>query len=695
MRSSLGLFVCMAVLIAPAIGRAQEKTVAMEDIVVTATKTEEHRQDIPNAVILIDRADIEESPATSLGDLLSSELGIDWRSYGGYGGAAETIKIRGFSANGTQVFVNGISVNSPSLGSADVGRIALNSIKRIEVVKGSGSLLYGTGTMGGTINIITKRPQRDKIDLKASAGYGTQATYVLSAEHGMYAFGDFGYYLTASRRETDGFRSNSDLVHDDISLNLILDKGDALDIQLYGDIVDREYGSPGAQPLSGTVPYQNNGQWLYDAESAELLDRGEDLDKHLVLNVKGEPLDWLGYGLKGTYSHMKNYFYNRMNFGATIPGTKSWTTNEVHGLEGNLTFRPLAGASLLVGGEYKDYDWENETNDVDTFGHDVAGTSATTTDKITTKGAYAEAQYRPFDLAKFLLGFRHENHSQFGYVDLPRYGLVINPLDKTVLKLSHGKHYNAPTPNDLFWPADTWGTVEGNPNLLPEDGWHSDITLEQSLLQDKLFLSLTYFQWDLDNKITWAPDSTGKYTPQNLREYNAKGAEIGARIGPWENMKVALSYTYTDAEEEAQAYTKQQWWFPVDYQYNWVKRRAADTPRDQFKCSLTWWSAFDLTATATARYTGDRVWYRTQYTVSPATETVEYNMAAYWTMDLKLEQRLWQHWLVTLQGNNLFDEKYDTYLTTFLNDATGASPTPTIGYPGAGSSFYGSVTYEF
>ncbi len=698
MRNSLGLFVCIAVLIAPAIGRAQEKTVAMEEIVVTATKTEEKRQDVPNPVILMNRADIEESPANSLGDLLGNELGIDWRSYGNYGGAAETINIRGFSGNATQVFVNGISMNSPSLGTADVGRISLNSIERIEVVKGSGSLLYGTGAMGGTINIITKRPQRDKIDLKANAGYGSQNTYQLSVEHGRYAFGDFGYYLTANRRETDGFRSNSDLVHNDVSLNLILDKGNALNVQLYGDIVDREYGVPGPKPPEGTVPFQNSGQWLYDTESAELLDRGEDQDQHLVLNVKGEPLDWLGYSLKGDYSHMKNYFYNRYynSFANTIPGTKSWTTNEVQGLEGNLNFKPLEGANVLVGGEYRDYDWGNEGNDLDTFGNDVAGSASSTTAKVTAKGAYAEAQYRPFDLAKFLLGIRHENHSQFGHVNLPRYGLVINPLDKTVLKLSHGKHYNAPTLNDLFFPVIPF-MGGGNPDLVPEDGWHSDISLEQSLLQEKVFLSLTYFQWDLDNKIQWAPDTTGAWYPENLRGYNANGFEVGTKIGPWANMLLALNYTYTDAEEESQAYSKQDYGsFPTfipDFQYTWVKRRATNTPRDQFKGSLTWWSAFNLTAMATVRYVGDRVWYRTETTVYPNTETVEYNMAAYWTVDLKLEQRFWKHWLVSFQGNNLFDEEYDTHLTDFSNDATGVKPT--VGYPGAGRSFHGGVTYEF
>ena len=61
--------------------------------------------------------------------------------------------------NATQVLVNGINVGSPSLGIADIGKIPIDNIERIEIVKGSGSLLYGSGAMAGTVNIITKRPE--------------------------------------------------------------------------------------------------------------------------------------------------------------------------------------------------------------------------------------------------------------------------------------------------------------------------------------------------------------------------------------------------------------------------------------------------------------------------------------------------------------------------------------------------------
>lgn len=150
MKKWLGcLAVCMALFV-PGLSQAEdaqkdkEMVSTMEEVVVTATKTEEQRKDIPNSVIIKDAIDIEESPATTLGELLANEPGIDWRTYGDFGGASGEIHIRGMSGNATAIFVNGLNINSPSLGTSDVAKIPLNSIERIEVVKGSGSLLYGS-----------------------------------------------------------------------------------------------------------------------------------------------------------------------------------------------------------------------------------------------------------------------------------------------------------------------------------------------------------------------------------------------------------------------------------------------------------------------------------------------------------------------------------------------------------------------
>ncbi|MCX5854790.1 MAG: TonB-dependent receptor [Deltaproteobacteria bacterium] len=674
-------------------GGSQENAVMLEAVIVTATKTPEKRRDIPNSVVIVDKKDIQASGAKSVGDLLSNELGIDWRTRGNYGGAKEEIKIRGMESNATQVFVNGVNVNSPSLGDADVSKIPLNNIERIEVVKGSGSLLYGSGAMAGTVNIITKRPQKDKMVLKAEAGYGSQNTYRLSAEQGMFLAGDFGYYLTAGRSETDGFRDNSDLRHNDVSLKLVLDKKEAIDISLYGDYVDRTFGLPGVKPPEGTRDYYRSGVKFYNSEASSLLNKGGDKDGHLVLEVKGKPLKSLGYNLKGHYANMDGYNYTR--YESTGKGKEDWVTNQVLGADGSLDIHPIDGATLLLGGEYKDFDWKSQSYGLDASGSPISET--TTKARVFTKGAFAEGQYRPSQYWKALAGVRHEVNSMFGSENLPLFGLIINPFDTTAFKINHGKHFLAPSLNQLFWPEDAMG--RGNPDLKPEIGWHTDVTAEQSFLDNKIFMTVSYFHWNVDDKIQWVMDTTGVSSPINLAGYKADGLEAGVRIGPYYDFTLALNYTYTDAEEENRAYTRQDYTTP-DIRYALVKRRAAYTPDHQFKGDLIYRSTIGLTMTATARYMSDRVMYQTEKitTTGVNTKTVTYTLDPYWTMDLKMEQRLYKHWILSLSGNNLFDKAYDTYLATFT-DRSKASTDPgrtvMCGYPGAGRSIFAGVAYEF
>ncbi len=672
--------------------KSPETIVTMQEVVVTATKVPEKRNDIPNAVIIIDQNDIQMSGAKSLGELLANEPGIDWQTYGNYGGASQEIHIRGMRGNASQVLVNGMNIGSPSLGVADMGKLALDNIERIEVVKGSGSVLYGSGAMAGTVNIITKAPQRDKMDLKIGAGYGSQNTYRIAAENGMFVAGDFGYYLTAGRTETDGFRDNSWLRQNDVSIKMVLDKRDTLNVSLYGDYIDRDYGMPGVKPPEGTHDYYIDGEKFYNSESAALLDNSTDKDGHIVLNVKGEPLSWFGYNLKGFYTNMENNNYVRYAFDGT--GAENWVTNKVLGADGHMDIYPFEGIKVLLGGEYKDFDWENRNDSLDKTGSST-GAESTTKANVFTKGVFAEIEYRPSLYGKVLAGIRHENHSAFGSENLPLFGIVINPVETTALKISHGKHFLAPTLNDLYWPADPY--TKGNSALKPEIGWHTDVTIEQSLLKDKLFMTLSYFHWNVDDKIQWEPDSQGVWCPINLAGYEANGIEAGIKIGPLYDLLLALSYTYTDAEEENRAYTKQDYGWPPDvppdFQYTMVKRRATMTPENQFRGDLTYQNKSGLTATATVRYVGDQLVYNTESTTYPETKTVTYTIDAYWTADLKIKQRLYKHWTLSLSCDNLFDQEYDTHLSSFTDQTT--FKTTMSAYPGAGRSVFAGVTYEF
>jgi len=678
--------------------KKQMKT--LDEVVVTATKTEETRRDVPNAVILYDQYDIENLPAIGIGELMANDPGIDWRTQGDSGGAAQTIHIRGMSSNATQVFINGVNINSPSLGLAEVGRLPVNNIGNIEVVKGSGSLLYGTGAMGGTVSIFTKRPTRDRVELKVEGGAGTQKTYHAGFENGLFFTNAMGYYLTGSYNETDGFRSNSDLDHKDVSLNLVLDRGEKFDLGLYGQYLDREFGRPGVKPPEGTEIYFVDGVAVYNSESASLLDRGADEDGLLVMNANIRPNDMLDITILADITSTESYNYlryvNSFSVPATLPGAESWTSNTVYEIEGDVDIVFSDKGDLLLGAEYLRYDWENESVDLDGSGERLEDSRKIIDADLHSTGIYGELHYQLSAPLNILAGVRYEDNSEFGSETLPRFGMVATFWQNTALKISSGKHFRAPTPNDLFWPDD--GFSKGNPELLPETGYHSDVTWEQSLQSDRIFFSASYFHWTIDDKIQWEPDSNGIYTPDNLRSFEADGFEAGIKFQPMASIQFGLDYTYLDAEEESRAYTVMDYgWppdFPPNFEFDWVKRRAAYTPKHLFKAALTYFTDFGMTVSAVARYTGDRVTYRTETDGSyPDTKTVAYELDSYWTFDMQLVQEIMENFQVTLVGTNLFDEEYDTFLDSFTDYST--FTTTVEGFPGAGRSVFVKLAYAY
>ena len=143
-------------------------------MIVTATRTEKRDIDIPASTEVLTYQDIVDSGADNAMEAVSKMLGVDYNTYLP-GGAAQTsmtneINIRGFSY-GTLVLVNGNPINLNNTYVIDA--IPTESIERIEVIKGGGSVLYGSEAQGGVINIITKKKATNKISV-ANGNFGQQ-----------------------------------------------------------------------------------------------------------------------------------------------------------------------------------------------------------------------------------------------------------------------------------------------------------------------------------------------------------------------------------------------------------------------------------------------------------------------------------------------------------------------------------------
>lgn len=162
---------------------------------------------------VITAQDIERTPAATLQDLLALEPGLQTQSfYGGVSGANATVDVRGFgaaAASNTLVLVNGRRTNEIDLQSVDYATIPLDSIERIEIVRGgSGAVLYGDGAVGGVINIVTKQRAAAPQSVRADVGAGSygQAQASLSAQANT---GSQNVSLFVTGVRSDGYRANN------------------------------------------------------------------------------------------------------------------------------------------------------------------------------------------------------------------------------------------------------------------------------------------------------------------------------------------------------------------------------------------------------------------------------------------------------------------------------------------------------
>lgn len=183
----------------------------LNEVVVSATRTESRISDIPGRVEVITPEKLALSPAQTIDEVLMLLPGIqNSRSFGLFSHKA-TISMRGVSGKEqarTLVLLNGIPVNKADGGSVNWNLISTGEIERIEVVKGPGSALYGGNAMAGIVNVVTKRPHK-AFEANLSADYGTYNTRGFKTKLGGKAPNGFYWNANGAYRKSDGYITQS------------------------------------------------------------------------------------------------------------------------------------------------------------------------------------------------------------------------------------------------------------------------------------------------------------------------------------------------------------------------------------------------------------------------------------------------------------------------------------------------------
>ena len=503
-----GLFLAIA-------GTTWAEDVELEKIVVTPSRIEESYADISRNIDVITARDIERSGAQDLAGVLTGFTSVNISNYGGLG-ATKTIRMRGSTAAQVLVLVDGRPINNPRDGEADLSNIPIENIDRIEVMHGPGSSLYGAGAMGGTVNIITKNPPKEKRKTELYSSFGTFRAYTERLSHGG-RISNFGYLLTGEYQSSEGFRDNSEFNAKDFNTKFEYEINGENTLTLNSGFYRSKVGTP------------------YKITMPDLDDKQKILKNFLDLNWQCKPTDVLELSAK-IYEN-----YDRLEFiENTTDFTKDIHTTKARGL--NLQYsQKFTNIYQLICG----FNYVTNLND----------STASAKHKYIVRAGYLENQLDLFKNLKLSFGARVDDYSNFGSEVCPSFSFLYKFNEDTKLRGLIARSFRAPTLNDLYWPRKDYyymgvwvGGEEGNPNLKPEKGITGEFGIETKV-NKYLLSSLTYYRNDYNNLINWV-DESSVWKPKNIGSAVIDGIEFENKIYFANNLELNLGYTYLRAKDE-------------------------------------------------------------------------------------------------------------------------------------------------
>ena len=182
----------------------QAQSIEINPVVVSASRIEQPLSQVLSSVSVMTRAEIEKSQATTLADLLQGEAGFEFGRNGGPG-TTTSFFLRGQNSTNVVVMIDGVRVQTDSLGSLTQTDMPLSQIERIEILRGSAGALYGDAAVGGVVNIYT-RQGKGQMTPYGSVSYGSYNTRDVSLGYGGELNGK-SLDVNAGTSKSDGFSS--------------------------------------------------------------------------------------------------------------------------------------------------------------------------------------------------------------------------------------------------------------------------------------------------------------------------------------------------------------------------------------------------------------------------------------------------------------------------------------------------------
>lgn len=600
---------------------------ALDEVVVTGTRTPKFLKDTPIQTRVINAKEIARLDATNVQDLLQQELpGVEFT----YAMNQQThLNFSGFGGQGVLFLVDGERLAGETMDDVDFTRLSMDNVERIEIVKGAASALYGSNATGGVINIITKKSQKP-VTLNVNARYAKHneqrygGTFGLNGKH-------WNNMFTVNFNRMDNYDVHSasnpvtriiSTVYGDKTINfkdqLVWSPNKNFHLSGRAGYFFRETVRSADQPeryrdFSGGLGMQWNISEHDDFQASYAFDQYDKSDYQRITKLDIRDYSNVQNSLRLLYNH-------------------TFDRGDVLTLGSDFMYDYLYNTNL-----------ENETrnqNSWDLFGQYDWRIS----DQWEAVGA---VRYDYFSDGK-------ESHVT------PKLNVCYKPIYNLSIRAGYGMGFRAPTLKEKYYNFDMAGIwiVEGNANLKSEVSHNFNLSAEYTKghynltgsvyynkVKNKLATSAPYFKTPND-KLPYLPYA-------NLDDYSVCGGEIGAQA-KWNNgFGARLTYAYTKEQlaKDKDGHTINNQYIPA--------REHALNARVDFDKQLSKKYGLNIALQGRVLSGVENVEYKDYYDVSKGTITVEY--PAYTIWKLSVVQRVGNVVKVTADLDNVFGYKPKYY----------------------------------
>ncbi|OPZ38279.1 MAG: Colicin I receptor precursor [Spirochaetes bacterium ADurb.BinA120] len=605
-------------------GRPEEKVFISKEIIVKDKKEQ------AGVVSIITDKEVKNSTKTDLINVINQNVPSFYTGNNrvmGFGVSASgsaVISIRGIGKSGwgpttgVPFLINGLDTTTSIMGHPIADVFTMKNIDRVEVLHGPQPVLYGSGALGGVVNIITKRQEYDGYSTEISGSYGSHNStddYVIhQGKMGVFDYGvSYNFQYTDGHREQTilGQKYTSEYLNHNATARFGFEIGNNWYASLNSYYMKEKINDPGADGMTSFPPGPPIGQ---DLEIFDISRRGISVN---VLNtyekIEGMLHVYANHGRHETDKprlDISTYEHDDYLYGARI-------VESVKPFKGN---KITAGAEVRhFGGTAKNpnsvlFPWQTDSYYVkDKFLTDVSG--------------FGLVEQRIFDIITLSGGARYTDNSKYDDFVSWQSGIIITPLPTTKIYSSIARGFKLPELRQLYlygpYPAKN-----PNPDLKAETYLSYEAGIEQVLLKS-LVVSVTGYRIQSDNKII-PTDGWPANTWANADKYNYNGLEATAKYTIMNMVGLRAGYSYIDNE--------------------YRKAKLAYVPKHKALGGISF-ESFGLYAGLDSEYVYDVY----------ADTAGKQKLSNYLVLNAKLAYTFLERYRAFVNFNNITDRKYETF----------------------------------